>query len=87
MTPFNQSVEVSLTAKFTAIVEGVGPFTYQWRRGRRSRINNEIQSNFIINKVSVRDTNYYSCFVTNIYGDSALSNRAFLQVTGNWYLS
>ena len=31
VTPFNQSVEITLTAKFIATVKGVGPFTYQWQ--------------------------------------------------------
>ena len=79
VTPFNQSVGVTLSAKFNATVEGVGPFIYQWQRGRR-KIINEVQSTFIINKVSVKDTNYYTCFVTNNFGNSALSNEAFLQV-------
>ena len=86
VTPFNQSVEVSLIAKFIATVEGVGPFTYQWRRGRRI-IKDEVQSTFIINEVSLRDTNYYRCYVTNSYGNSALSNKAFLQVISELYSS
>ena len=81
MTPFNQSVEVTLSAKFIATVKGVGPFTYQWQRGKRS-ISNEVHSTFVINEVTVKDTNYYRCYVTNNYGNSALSNRAFLQVIG-----
>ena len=79
VTPFNQSAEVSLTAKLIATVEGVGPFTYKWQRGRHI-IENEVQSTLIINEVSVKDTGYYRCYVTNCYGNSALSNRAFLQV-------
>ena len=81
VTPFNQSVEVSLTAKLIATVEGVGPFTYKWQRGARRNIKNAVNSTFIINNVSVKDTDYYRCYVTNSYGHSALSNRAFLQVT------
>ena len=84
VTSFNQSVEVSLIAKFIATVEGVGPFTYQWQRGRRI-IKDEVQSTFIINEVSIQDTNYYRCYVTNSYGNSALSNRAFLQVISELY--
>ena len=82
VTPINQSVEVSLMAKFTATVKGVGLFTYQWRRGKRNNIANEIYSTFVIRKVSVTDQGYYRCYVTNNYGDSVLSHRAFLQVTG-----
>ena len=79
MTLFSQSVEVTLSAKFIATIKGVGPFTYQWRRGRHN-ISNEVLSTFIINKVSVKDTGYYRCYVTNNYGNSVLSNRVFLQV-------
>ena len=78
VTPLNQSVEVTFTAKFIATVEGVGPFTYKWRKVRR--IKNAVQSTFMINNVSVKDTGYYRCYVTNNYGNSALSNKAFLQV-------
>ena len=84
VTPLNQNAEVSLTAKFTATVEGVGPFTYKWQKGIHI-IRNKIQSTFIINEVSVKDTGYYRCLVTNSYGNSALSNRAFLQVTSELY--
>ena len=46
-----------------------------------NKIQNEVQSIFTINKVSVKDTNYYRCYVTNNYGNSVLSNKAFLYVT------
>ena len=69
-------------ATFTATVKGVGPFTYQWRRGRRKNIANEIYSTFVIRKVSVTDQRYYTCYVTNNYGDSVRSDKVFLQVTG-----
>ena len=82
VAPLNQSVEVSLIAKFTATVKGVGPFTYQWRRGKRNNIVNETYSTFVIRKVSVKHQRYYTCYVTNNYGDSVLSDRVFLQVTG-----
>ena len=83
VTPFNQSIEVSLAAKFIATVKGVGPFTYQWQRGRRN-LKNKVQSTLLINEVSVQNENYYICHVTNNYGDSTHSNRAFLQVTGEF---
>ena len=82
VTPLNQSVEVSLMVKFTTIVKGVGPFTYQWRRGKRNNIANETYSTFAIREVSVKDQGYYRCYVTNSYGDSVLSARVYLQVTG-----
>ena len=81
VTPYNQSVEVSRDAKFICNVKGVGPFTYQWRR-KKIKLSNEIQSTMIINRVSVNDASYYKCFVRNNYGHSAVSDNAFLQVTG-----
>ena len=82
MTLLNQSVEVSLTAKFIATVKGVGPFTYQWRKGKHRNIANETYPTFVIRKVSRKDQGFYSCFVTNHYGDSVLSDRVFLKVKG-----
>ena len=79
MIPFNQNVEVTLSAKFIANVKGVGPFTYQWQRGKHN-ISNEVHSTFMINEVSVKDTDYYRCYVTNNYGNYVLSSRVFLQV-------
>ena len=84
VTPLNQSVEVTFTAKFIATVEGVGPFTYKWQKVRHI-IKNAVQSTFMINNVSVKDTGYYRCYVTNNYGNSARSNRAFLQVISELY--
>ena len=82
VTPLNQSVEVSLMAKFIATVKGVGPFTYQWRRGKHTNIANETYSTFVIRKVSVKHQHYYRCYVTNNYGDSVLSDKVYLQVIG-----
>ena len=82
VTLFNQSVEVSLTAQFIATVKGVGLFTYQWQKGKRKNITNETYSTFVIREVSVNDQGYYRCYVTNDYGDSVLSDKVFLEVTG-----
>ena len=84
VTPFSQSVEVTLTAKFIATVKGVGPFTYQWRRGNNN-ITNENHSTLVIREVAMKDQRFYRCYVTNLYGDSAVSNKAFLQVTSKYY--
>ena len=83
MTPFDQSVEVTLTAKFNATVKGVGPFTYQWRRGNRN-ITNENYPTLVMREVTVKDQRYYRCYVTDLYGDSAVSNKVFLQVTSKY---
>ena len=37
--PVNQSVEITLTATFTAIITGIGPFKYQWQRGNQILTN------------------------------------------------
>ena len=84
MTPSSQSVEVTHTATFTTTVRGVGnsSFTYQWRRGHRHRfITGETGPILKFDKVSQRDEGQYSCYVENMYGDSAVSNTVYLTVT------
>jgi len=85
VTPSSQSVEVTHTATFTTTVRGVGngSFTYQWRRGRRHKlINGKTGPILKFDKVSQRDEGqYYSCYVENMYGDSAVSNTVQLTVT------
>ena len=80
VTPTNQSVEVTLTAKFTAIVTGAGPFTYQWQKGNEI-LRGETSSTYTVYNASQKDQNYYSCSIYNVYGDPAVSNRVWLQVT------
>ena len=82
VTPANQSVEITLTAKFTAIVTGVGPFTYQWQRGNEI-LRGETGNSYTVHNVSLNDQDYYSCSIYNVYGNSAVSNRVWLQVTSN----
>ena len=83
VTPSNLSVEITHTARFTAIVKGVGPFNYQWQKSKRN-LTNEIHSTFVIDNVSVKDQKYYRCYVSNNYGDSVVSNRVWLQVTSEY---
>ena len=78
--PSRHSVETSYTAAFTAMVKGVGPFNYQWRKGKHN-LTNETQPTIVFKNVSSKDQNYYRCFVTNDYGDFVLSKRVFLRVT------
>ena len=85
MTPTNQSVEVTLTAKFTAIVTGAGPFTYQWQRGNEILIG-ETKSTYTVHNASMKDQNYYSCSIYNVYGDPAASNIVWLQVTSMYLM-
>ena len=79
VTPSNQSVEVTLATMFTATVTGVGPFTYQWWRGKEI-LKNEIGSTYTVYNASTEDQSYYRCHVFNTLGDSAVSDRVWLQV-------
>ena len=71
---------MTLEAKFTAIVNGVGPFTYQWQRGNRI-LKKETGSTYTVQNASQKDQKYYRCRVFNIYGDYAVSDTVWLQVT------
>ena len=79
VTTYTQSVEVTQTAVFTATVTGVGPFNHQWQK-KGNNITGETGSVFIIYEVSLSDQANYSCYVSNNYGDSAVSSIS-LQVT------
>ena len=85
VTPSSQIVEVTHTAVFTTTVNGVGSssFTYQWRirRGHHHQIiKGETRSILKVDKVSGKDQGQYSCYVENIYGDSAVSTSVHLTV-------
>ena len=79
VTPSSQSVEVTLAATFIATVTGVGPFTFQWWRGKEI-LENETRSTYTVYNASVEDQSYYRCHVFNILGDSAASDEVWLQV-------
>ena len=84
VTPSSQSVEVTHTATFTTTVRGVGSssFTYRWSRGRHHKIiKGETGSVLKVEKVSEKDHGRYSCYVENIYGDSAVSATVHLIIT------
>ena len=85
MTPSSQSVEVTLTAMFTAVVTGVGPFTYQWQKGNKIMYK-ETGNTFTVHNASTEDQSHYRCRVFNIHGDSAISDRVWLQVISMFYL-
>ena len=80
VTSSAQSIEVTQTIVFIAAVTGVGPFNYQWQRGN-DNITGEIGSTFTIYDVSESDQANYSCYVSNKYGDSTVSNIVTFQVT------
>ena len=73
-------MEVTQSVVFTTAVTGVGPFNYQWQRGN-GNITGEIGPTFTIYGVSESDQANYSCYVSNNYGDSAVSNIVTFQVT------
>ena len=78
--PATQSVEVTKTIVFTALVTGVGPFIYQWQKEGHN-LSDEMSPLFVIYNASSIDQAKYSCYVSNIYGDTATSNIVMLQVT------
>ena len=78
--PSTQSVEVTKTVIFTATVTGVGPFIYQWQK-EGYNLSDETSSLFVIYNASSIDQAKYSCYVSNIYGDTAAFNSVIVQVT------
>ena len=85
MTPSSQSVEVTLTAVFTATVTGVGPFTYQCLRGTKV-LKKQTGNTYTVYNASQKDQNDYRCRVFNVYRDSAVSERVWLQVTSTYII-
>ena len=85
VTPSVQTVEITLTARFTATVTGVGPFTYQWERGDKV-LTDETRNTYLVYNASQEDQNYYRCIVTNKFAGSTVSNRFWLQVTSMYEL-
>ena len=78
--PSSQSVEVTLTATFTTMVTGVGPFTYQWRHNG-TIISGETGDTLMITNVMPNHAGVYNCTIMNPYGDSD-SSSASLIITG-----
>ena len=85
VTSSAESAEVTHNVTFTAAVTGVGPFNYQWQ-AENNNITNETGSTFIIYNVSHSDQTNYSCYVSNNYGDSVVSNYISLQVTSTYII-
>jgi len=80
--PSRQSVEVTHTAIFTTVVRGVGnnSFTYRWKRGHRS-LKGETGPILRLKNLSSKHEGDYACLVTNMFGDSSVSDDARLTVT------
>ena len=85
MTPSSQSVEVTLTATFTAIVTGVGPFTYQWQKGNKI-LHKQTGNTLTVYNASTEDQSHYRCRIFNIHGNSDISDRVWLQVISMFYV-
>ena len=77
----SQSVEVTLTATFTAMVTGMGSdnFTYQWRHNG-TIISGETENTLMITNVMESNSGEYECIVTNQFGDTNTSNVVMLMV-------
>ena len=80
--PSNQSVELTLTARFNASVIGVKPFSYQWRYNGQN-ISGEMKDFLILKNLTLNNSGIYSCIVMNLFGDSDSSSGS-LTVTGTW---
>ena len=80
VTPLSQSVEVTHTAKFTAIVTGVGPFNYQWQKGKQN-LAGETGPTLNIYNVMHKHQSNYRCIVSNNFGNTVVSKRVHLRVT------
>lgn len=62
------------------MARGVGDIKYQWKKGSNN-ISNETENVLRLESVNESDSDYYVCYVSNEYGDSAVSNVVFLDVT------
>ena len=74
VAPSNQSVEVTRTARFSAMASGIRMknFIYQWEMAGHN-ITGETGYVLKIHNVSVGYF-IYRCYVSNEFGDSAVSN-------------
>ena len=87
VTPFYQSVEVTNDVVFTADADGVGleSFIYQWKKGDEN-ITEEINSTLVLSNINENHSDNYTCYVSNDYGDSVVSNPVFLYVTSKYLM-
>ena len=76
------SVEVTKEGVFVSAVSGVGheQFNYQWVKGNTS-IADGTGDVLALQDVNESHSGNYSCYVSNEFGDSAVSNVVVLQVT------
>jgi formylglycine-generating enzyme required for sulfatase activity len=79
--PPDQTVNENGTASFTVSVVGDTPFTYKWLKDGDTVGTNG--ATLIINPVTTNSQGYYSCFITDKWGDTSTVGPARLTVTTN----
>lgn len=79
--PDTFTVRAGQPAAFEVVVEGPGPFTFQWRKDGVT-LPGKTLSICALNSATSADTGGYSVIVRNASGASATSNSAFLTVAG-----
>lgn len=77
--PTDVETDEGTTASFDVVVEGTGPFTYQWRKDGVN-IDGANSSTLTLNNVAFSDAGVYTVVVTNDDG-SVTSEEATLAVT------
>jgi hypothetical protein len=77
--PQNQSVEAGQTAQFYVTAEGVGPFTFQWKRDGQDIAGATNYSLFITNVQESDNGAQFTCEVSN-EGGSVTSTGAILTI-------
>jgi pectate lyase/pectin methylesterase-like acyl-CoA thioesterase len=77
--PTSQTANVGGTATFTATASGVGPITYQWRKGGTD-LPGQTTNTLVLGNVQLSDAGSYTLAATND-GGTGLSAPASLSVT------
>ena len=82
MLPLELSIEVTTTGYLVAIPKGVGKnnFKYQWKK-ESDNIADGNGPVLDLQYVNENHTGHYVCHVNSEYGDSAVSNVVFVNVT------
>ena len=84
--PAPQLVSIGGTATFSVGVDGLPPFSYQWRKDT-APITWGTNSSLIVTNVQFEDAGNYSVVVSNAYGTATSQNAALSIVGGNVLLS
>lgn len=86
--PFNRMSEVGATATFTVEASGIGPFTYQWKKGddvlsEYEKYSGVTGSALGIADVTADDAGTYTVFVSNAGGTNSGSATLTVLPAGN----